>query len=270
MKFPVAIQLYSLRNEMAKDVDATLAKVKEMGYDGVEFAGLYGLTPAQMKALCEKHGLTPISAHVPYVDVKANPDQLMADYAELGCKFIVIPYLLPEYRPGGELFDQVIADMSVFGKKAKEYGMQLCYHNHDFEFVKLDGEYALDKLFRLVDATLLQPQLDTCWVNVGGEVPTEYMHKYAGRMGILHLKDFVGSKAENMYALIGVDDKEKKEAPRKFEFRSVGSGVQNFPAILAEAQVCGVEWVVVEQDSPTPGKTPVECAKESITYLRSL
>ena len=269
MKFPIAIQLYSVRDDMAADFEGTLKKVKALGYDAVEFAGLYGKSAAEVKKLCEEIGLVPLSAHVPFIDMM-NDLSLLDVYAEIGCKFIVIPYLTEEYRPGNEKFAEVIEGAKVLGKKANELGMKLCYHNHDFEFVKVDGEYALDILYKEVSADLLQTELDTCWVNVGGEDPADYLRKYAGRAEILHLKDFVGSKSENMYALIGIDEDEKKETGGKFEFRPVGSGVQNFPAILAAAEESGVEWVVVEQDMPSMDKTPMECAEMSINYLKSL
>lgn len=269
MKFPIALQLYSVRNDMAADFEGTLKKVKALGYDGVEFAGLFGKSAAEVKSMCKEIGLTPISAHVPFVDMMANPD-LLKIYAEIGCEFVVIPYLTDEYRPGAEKFNEVIEGARMLGEKANALGMKLCYHNHDFEFVKLDGEYALDILYKEVPANLLQPQIDTCWVNVGGENPAEYIRKYAGRVEILHLKDFAGQKSENMYALIGIDEDEKKDTKGKFEFRPVGKGVQNFPAILAAAEESGIRWVVVEQDEPSMEKTPLECAALSIAYLKSL
>ena len=158
----------------------------------------------------------------------------------------------------------------MLGKKANELGMKLCYHNHDFEFVKINGEYALDILYKEVPADLLSPQLDTCWVNVGGENPSDYIRKYADRIEIVHLKDFTGSKSENMYALIGIDDDKKKEASGGFEFRPVGYGLQDFPAILDASKEVGAKWVVVEQDSPSMGKTPLECAEMSINYLKKI
>ena len=269
MNFPVALQLFSVRDDMANDFYGTLKKVKELGYDGVEFAGLYGKTAKEVKEMCKEVGLTPISAHVPLVDMMRD-DSILEVYAEIGCEFVAIPYLNEEFRPGQEKFSEVIEFAKKLGKKANELGMKLCYHNHDFEFVKLDGEYALDILYKEVPADILQPQLDTCWVNVGGENPVDYINKYAGRIDILHLKDFVGSKSENMYALIGIDENEKKDTGGKFEFRPVGKGVQDFPAILAAAEKAGTKWVVVEQDSPSLGLTPMECAKISIDYLKTL
>lgn len=267
--FPIALQLYSVRDDMAADFEGTLKKVKALGYDGVEFAGLYGKTAAEIKEMCAEIGLTPISAHVPFVDMM-NDINLLDTYAEIGCKYVVIPYLTEEYRPGQDKFREVIEGAKVLGEKANSLGMKLCYHNHDFEFIKVDGEYALDILYKEVSADLLEPQLDTCWVNVGGEDPAKYIRKYSGRTEIVHLKDFAGQKGENMYALIGIDDDKKKNATGGFEFRPVGYGLQNFPAILDASKEVGAKWVVVEQDNPSMGKTPIECAEMSIKYLKSI
>lgn len=269
MNFQIAIQLYSVRDDMAADFEGTLKKVKALGYDGVEFAGLFGKSAAEIKAMCKEIVLTPISAHVPFVDMMADPT-LLDVYAEIGCKYVVIPYLTEEYRPGNDKFNEVIEGAKVLGAKANSLGMKLCYHNHDFEFVKVNGEYALDILYTEVSADLLQTELDTCWVNVGGENPADYVRKYTGRVEIVHLKDFVGGNSENMYALIGIDENEKKDTQGKFEFRPVGSGVQNFPAILEAAKDAGALWVVVEQDQPSMDKTALECAEMSIKYLNSL
>lgn len=269
MKFPIALQLYSVRNELAEDFAGVLRQVKALGYEGVEFAGLYGHSAAEVKALCQEIGLVPVSAHVPFVDMMADPD-LLKVYAEIGCEFVVIPYLTEEYRPGQPRFQEVIDGAKLLGEKANALGMKLCYHNHDFEFVKVNGEYALDILYKEVPASLLQTQLDTCWVNVGGENPAAYVRKYAGRAEIVHLKDFAGSKSEKMYALIGIDDGKDSDDTGAFEFRPVGYGKQDFPAILAAAEDAGAKWVVVEQDQPSMGKTPIECAKMSIDYLRNL
>lgn len=267
--FPIALQLYSVREDMEKDFEGTIRKVKKLGYDGVEFAGLFGKTAGEVKAICDKVGIIPISAHVTFTDMMEDPE-LLQTYAEIGCKFVVIPYLTPEYRPGNEKFGEVIEGAKKLGKIANALGMKLCYHNHDFEFVKIDGEYALDILYNEVSEELLETEIDTCWVNVGGENPADYVRKYAGRVNILHLKDFTGEKSDNMYALIGIDEDEKKQETNKFEFRPVGYGKQDFIAILEAAKESGTRWVVVEQDEPSMDKTRMECAKLSIEYLKSL
>ena len=270
MRFHTAIQLYTLRDNMAVSVEETLKAVKEMGYEGVEFAGLFGKSASEMKALCEQYGLIPISAHVPYAEIMADFN-LLKTYQEIGCRFVVIPYLNEDYRPGHEKFNEVLENLKVIGAKVKELGMTLAYHNHDFEFVKLGDEWGLDVLFETVGADLIETELDTCWVKVGGEDPASYVRKYSGRVTILHLKDFVGQKARNMYNLIGLDEHEQKKADaQEFEFRPVGMGVQDFPGILAAAEECGTEWIVVEQDRPSLGLDPMGCARASITYLRGI
>ncbi len=268
MALPVAVQLYSIRDEVAKDMKAALIKVKEMGYEGVEFAGLFGNKPADIKAMCAEIGLNPISAHVPINDMVANP-ALLNDYAEIGCKFVVVPYVNEDRRPGHENFAQTMEDMKMLGAKAKELGMTLLYHNHDFEFVKIDGVYGLDLIYQTVPADLLQTEIDTCWANVGGENPSKYVLKYTGRAPVVHLKDFAGEKSDDMYELIGIA-KKAPTRPSNFEFRPVGFGNQNIPDILKASVEAGAGWVVVEQDQPSMGKTPLECVKLARDYLKLL
>ena len=269
MSLPVAVQVYSVRDDAGADLRGTLKAIKEMGYDGVEFAGLYGRSPAEIKKMCEEIGLVPVSAHVPYVDMVADAEGVLKQYAEIGCKFVAVPYLMPEHRPDSDQFPTVVENIGKIGKVAKQLGIQLLYHNHDFEFMKIDGKYALEVLYDTVPADLLQTELDTCWVNVGGEEPAAYVRKFAGRAPVVHLKDFYGEKSEDMYELIGIE-KKTPARPGNFEFRPVGSGLQDFPAILAAAEDAGAQWVVVEQDAPSMGLTPMECIKKSREYLKTL
>ncbi len=273
MKFPVALQVYSVRDFAEKDLEGTFRQIKEMGYDGVELAGLYGYSYAEVKAAAEKAGLTPISAHVPLADMLADPDGVLAGYASIGCKYVAVPYLPEELRPGTDRFAQTVEDIRMLAGVAKEKGMTMLYHNHDFEFKKIDGEYALDMLYRVIPADLLQTEIDTCWVNVAGEDPAAYIRKYAGRAPVVHLKDFYMSDrdAESdgpFYELIGID--KKAEGQSIFEFRPVGYGMQDFPEILKAAEEAGSSWVVVEQDQPSMEKNSLECAKMSREYLKKL
>jgi sugar phosphate isomerase/epimerase len=265
-KFPIAIQLYSVRDEMEADFYGTIKKVKELGYDGVEFAGLFGKSGKEVKDICTEIGITPISAHVPFDQMMADPDGVLSTYAEIGCEFVVIPYLTEEYRPGNEKFNDVIEGAKLLGAKAKALGMKLCYHNHDFEFLKLDGEYALDILYREVSADLLQTELDTCWVNVGGEDPCKYIEKYKSRAPIVHLKDFVGSNDKKAYSY---KDAEKDSIPT-FELTALGEGVLDIPGVIDAAEKSGTYWLVYEQDSPNGGRSTLECAQRSIEYYESL
>lgn len=273
MALPIAIQLYSLREEMEKDFEGTLKYVSELGYDGVEFAGLYGRTAEEIKTLCAKYNLNPISAHVAIDEFICNGIENVVDtYFEIGCKFVVFPYAPEDRRPGGSRFDETIELIKKIGKYANEKGMKLLYHNHDFEFkTKIDGKYGLDVLYERVPAEYLASELDTCWVNVGGEDPASFIRKYTGRAPVVHLKDFymTGALPQHLYALIGIDEGEVKEEKSTFEFRPNGHGMQNMPAILEAAKEAGAGWVVVEQDDPSAGTTPKECAKTSIEYLKS-
>ena len=268
MALPIAVQVYSVRDAANADLYSTLKQIKEMGYDGIEFAGLYGNKPADIKAWCQELGLVPISAHVSLAEMLNNPIGVLSAYAEVGCKFVAVPYLIPEHRPDSPNFPYVVEFIASLCKAAKSFGMQMLYHNHDFEFMKVDGKYALDVLYDTIPADLLQTELDTCWVNVGGENPAEYIKKYSGRSPVVHLKDFTGEKSDDMYELIGIE-KKAPTRPSGFEFRPVGMGLQDFPAILSAAKEAKAEWVVVEQDQATMGLTPLESIKKSIDYLKS-
>ena len=131
---------------------------------------------------------------------------------------MVIPYLPQDLRYGSEKYPKLLEDMKEIGKACKGNGITLLYHNHDFEFDKTeDGEYVLDALYNEISEDLLKTELDTCWVNVGGENPADYVRKYTGRAPVVHLKDFVGTRSKNMYKLIGIDSSE--EQSNTFEFK---------------------------------------------------
>lgn len=270
MALPVAVQVYSVRDDAKADLRGTLEKIKAMGYDGVEFAGLYDNSPEEIKAMCDQIGLVPISAHVPYLTMIADPKGVLSQYATIGCKFVAVPHLSTDLRPGTDAFPEVMKNIRMLGEVAKELGIQLLYHNHDFEFIRLDGKYGLDVLYETIPAEYLQTELDTCWVNVGGENPAEYIKKYSGRAPLVHLKDFFGEKSENMYELIGIQNAAAPKRPDNFELRPVGSGMQDFPSILAAAEEAGTSWVIVEQDRPSMGLTPMACIEKSRNYLKTL
>ena len=271
MGFKIGVQVYSVRDYAEKDFRATMQAIKAMGYDGVELAGAYGLSADEVKAVLSEVGLEAISAHVPLGEMIGDPDKTFAFYREIGCRFVAVPWLEEARRPGNPGFEETVAAINEIGAKAREYGLQLLYHNHDFEFVKVDGEYALDMLYRVIPAEHLMTEIDTCWVNVGGENPAEYVKKYTGRAPIVHLKDFYmekGATQDDMYELIGVDKKANKTSA--FEFRPVGHGVQKFPAIVEASAEAGAEWLVVEQDRPSLGLTSMESIDISRKYLRSI
>lgn len=266
---PVALQVYSVRDDAEKDFYGTMRQVAEMGYDGVELAGLYGHKPQEIRDILKETGLTPISAHVPYVDLAGGTEETVEEYVAIGCRYIAVPYLTPEYRPGTERFPDVVQNIRKIGEACKHRNVVLLYHNHDFEFRKMEnGEYALDYLYETIPPELLQTEIDTCWVKVSGVDPAGYIRKYAGRSPVVHLKDFVGEKTENMYQLIGIQGDSKK-AGSPFAFRAVGYGRQDIPSVLSASAEAGAQWVVVEQDEHDQ-HTALEDAALSRSYLQKL
>lgn len=273
MSLPVALQLYSVREELARDFEGTIKKVSEMGYQGVEFAGISEYSADQIKSVLKKYGLFCRSSHIPLSDLIADADGIADKCIDIGIKYVVIPYLGDGIRPGQPGFVQTLTDIAKIGEALKKKDLVLLYHNHDFEFVKIGGKYGLDYMYDTVPADLLQTQLDTCWVNVGGENPSAYIDKYSGRSPVVHLKDFImkgREKPKKLYELIGIESDGSKTDEEDFSFMPVGSGVQDFNAILASCLKAGTELVVVEQDSPSKGQKPMDEVKKSRDYLLSL
>jgi len=270
---PIMLQLYNVRDELKEDFDGTLKKVSDIGFKYVELAlaRSYGKTAAEFKAALDKAGLTAVSAHVPYRDMIADPEGEVGFHVDIGCKFIVVPFLAEEDRHTGPNYEEVKKGIAKLGEVVNKKGAVLLYHNHEFEYEDYNGKYALDDLYDSIPASLLQTEIDVCWAKVGGVDPAEYVLKYTGRAPVVHLKDFASSdggvvKAE--YDLIG--EAQKARAAGAFPFRAVGHGVQDIPGIIKAAEKAGAQWLVVEQDLPSPGKTPIECAKESFDYLKTL
>ena len=271
-KAMIGYQLYSAREECSKDLLSVLKQLKALGYDGVEFAGFYGHTADEIREMLDEAGLVAFSDHVPFAVIEQDMYAVISDHVKIGCKYIAVPYLGDEDRPGQPGFAKVLRVIAKFGALCKTAGIQLLYHNHDFEFEKLSGMYALDFLYEAVDADLLKTEIDTCWVNYSGENPAAYIRKYAGRAPIVHLKDFVGSRGgAQPYALVKADgsDDGKNAAETTFEFRPVGHGYQDVPAIVEAGLEAGAFCFIVEQDQ-WYDRTPMEAAGMSIETLKKI
>ncbi len=264
-QFPVAIQVYSIRDAAEADFVGTMRAIKEMGYSGVELAGTYGMTAVQIKEILDEIGLTLVSAHVG-ADLMWD-DALMADYAATGMKYIAIPWF---HKPTDAVFlADNIEKFRVLGERMRSFGLQLGYHNHDFELetVHGDGRCALEAYYEEIPADLLKTQLDLCWVKVGGKDPVAFLKQFPGRAPTVHLKDYAGGKTDKMYALIDCDDAEASQAATEFELRPVGYGCQDVKGLLEAAEAVGTEWIIIEQDEPSMGLSRMECAQKSIEYL---
>lgn len=270
-KRPVAYQIYSARDEAAADLNGVLKQLKGMGYDGVEFAGFYGHTAEEVKAMLEENGLTAISSHVALNLIREDPFGVISYHQKIGCSYIAVPYTGDADRPGGPNFGKTLNDIRNFAELCKKAGIQLLYHNHDFEFVTISGQFGLDFIYDVVGEEYLQTELDMCWVKYAGQNPAEYIKKYAGRCPVVHLKDFVGVKSgdKNPYALIGDENSEANQDTTAFEFRPVGYGCQNVPEIVESAIACGAKWFVVEQDQSLT-RPPLEAAQMSIDTLKKI
>lgn len=270
-KRPIAYQVYSAREEAEKDLDAVLASLSKMGYDGVEFAGFYGNTAEEINKLLTKYKLKAISSHVPVQLIEADMFGTIAYHKAIGCEYIAIPYLDDATRPGAAGFSGMLRLIDKFGRLCREAGIRLLYHNHDFEFIQFSGQYGLDFLYDAVSPCILQTEIDTCWVKYAGEDPAAYIRKYTGRCPVVHLKDFVGEKGgASPYALLGINENEKADPTKTaFEFRPVGHGCQDIAAIVTAGIESGAEWFVVEQDMSI-GRTPLEAAALSIESLRKV
>ena len=273
-KFKVGIQLYGVRDQMEKDVEATLRAVKEMGYDYVETAGYFGKSAEELRALFDKYSLTCISVHQK-LDFYLEKGQEGVDFIKtLGAEFSAIPWYEKTKLPGSPEWEETKATFVKCAELLKKNGIQMCYHNHDFEFEMVDGRYKYDIMMEEISRDLLVPEFDTCWVRYAGEDPCKYLRAFAGHVRILHLKDFTCKKLASgpAYALIDKDGNPIPPASREdngFLFRPLGQGMQDFGAILAAAEEAGTEYVIVEQDQ-TYEIPSLEAAKISREYLRTI
>lgn len=273
-QFKVGLQLYSVRDDMAADMLGTLKKVKEMGYDYVEFAGYFDHSAQEVKAMLDEVGLECVSVHQGYAPFLED-EKGMIDYLKvIGAKYCAIPWMGLENHKGGEHYEQAMKEIAQVAKALKENGIQMLYHNHDFEFNKYEDKFLLDWLYETLPEDLMKTEVDCCWVRYAGYDPAEYIKKYTGRSPVVHLKDFVCTNfnAGAVYGLIdekGKDEKPKSKEEAGFMFKPVGHGVQDIPAILKASEEAGADIVIVEQDQ-SPERPALEAAKMSREYLKSL
>lgn len=275
---PIMLQLYNVREDLKKDFDGTLKEVACIGYKYVELAMVksFGKSAVQFRKSLDKAGLTAVSAHVAYRELIEDPENTVDFYMNIGCKYIVIPFLDDSERSTGPNYEEVKSGIARLGEAVNKKGAILLYHNHEFEFALYRGKYALDELYESIPAKLLQTEIDVCWVKVCGVDPAEYILKYTGRSPVVHLKDFDSWRGVHSPSGINkpgcdfIAEVDKVRSASAFPFRALGYGVQDFPGIIKAAKKAGARWLVVEQDFPTPGKTSLECAKDSLEYLNRL
>lgn len=248
------LALYTVRDAMGSDARGTLQAVANAGYQNIEAAGyadgkFYNMAPQEFKALLEELRLTPISAHQASVTLD-NAAAQMADVKAAGFTYFVVPIppmghftVDPETRTMGMTGGaKNLADiLTKLGKQARQAGLELLYHNHDFEFVEDDsGIVTIDYLLENTDPELVNFQMDLYWVTKAGADPVAYFKKYPGRFKMWHVKDM---------------DEEGRFAP-------VGTGTIDFSRILAQKDLSGMKYYMAEQDA-TFNHTPLEVIKIS-------
>lgn len=265
-KFKVGVQLFSVRDKMAEDMDATLKAVKEAGYDYVEFAGFFDKPAEEVRALLDKYGLECVSVHLNAKMFLEDMEGWTKYLKVIGAKYYAIPhYELQEYVDN---WDGTIAKFKKIAKALSDNGIQLLYHNHDFEFMKVDGEYIIDKLYKEIPE--MNPEFDVCWVRYAKENPSEYLRKYNGRIKVVHFKDFKCEKLGGgpVYELIGKVDTKQQREDNGFKFRPVGEGMQNWDEIISACNDVDADIVIVEQDS-CYDEDSLNCITRSREFLKS-
>jgi len=246
-KIPIALQMFSIRNEAHADYVGALRAVAEIGYAGVEPAGCF-IPPVEIRKALDDLGLVAPSGHFPYEDMVNQTTQTIETALTLGMQYITCPAIPSEMRDSADGFRTAGERLARAGEVCARRGLGLCYHNHNFEFKTFDGKYGNDILFESGDARYLKAQVDTGWVQYAGEDPAAYILRYSGRCPLVHLKDMAG---------------DAERSPTE-----VGNGIADFHAIFDACQAAGTEWYIVEQDECAG--SPIESVRISFENLKRM
>ncbi len=242
---PIALQLYTVRDETARDFVGTLHKVAEIGYRAVEFAGYGGLSSSQMAGLLADTGLRAASTHVGLGALESDLGGAL-DYCQtIGCAALVLPALPSDYR-SAEALRPLLPRLNEIGRRCHERGIAFGYHNHDFDFAQTDGVALLDLLLGETDPLVVALEFDAYWAAYAGVDPIAFIRKQAGRILLLHCKDMAADRS----------------------FAEVGDGTLDMTGICRAAHEQNARWYVVENDQP---KIPsLESARRSLENLRPI
>lgn len=242
-KLQVALQLYTVRDETARDFAGTLERVAQIGYKGVEFAGYGNLSAQEMSVLLTETGLIPVSTHLALGMLQdAQLDASIRYCQDIGCTYIVLPSLPGESRTR-EGMQALAPRLNAIGQRCREQGITFAYHNHNFEFAHVDGAYLFDSLLQATDPSLVKIELDVYWAAFAGVDPVEYLQTLGERVALLHLKDMAADRS----------------------MTEVGKGTLDMQGMCEFAQARGL-WGVVEHDHPQIPS--LESARISLEYFR--
>lgn len=243
----IGLQLYTVRDAMAKDPDATLGAVAAAGYRLVETAGMYGRSAGDLRALFDKHGVRTSSGHYALAELETNPETVFTTAKTLGQEYVVVPWLDPSQRTA-ETFGSLPGRLNKLGEQARTVGLKIAYHNHDFEFQNYGGSTSvMQRLLANTDPALVSFELDGYWAFKAGNAPADLVARYPGRFTLLHLKDSTA-------------------APEK-AFADVGKGVIDMRRFIAAAQRNGLRYAFVERDV---APDPIASIRASYDYLKTV
>ncbi|MEO6219789.1 MAG: sugar phosphate isomerase/epimerase [Ginsengibacter sp.] len=258
----IGLQLYTVRDAMEKDPAGTLARVAQIGYNSVENATytgsqkFYGMPGSEYARILKQNGLVVLSGHYRLGEEKPKGEiqkgtmlhewnKAVDDAAAIGIKYMVCAYLSTEERGDLDHYKYVADQLNIAGETCKKAGIQFCYHNHDFEFIKQNDKYPYDILLA-TDKDLVKMELDLYWVAKAGQNPIALFNQHPGRFPLLHVKDM-------------------DNTPDK-AFTEIGSGVIDFKRVFENASKAGMKYFFVEQDK-TSG-SPFDSITKSITYIK--
>lgn len=228
-RMKIGLQLYTVRDETAKDFAATVRAVAKIGYRHVELAGYGSLkTAAEVRKAMDDAGVSACGSHIGLDQLETQLDKVMDDNDVVGNKHLIVPWVGEALRSEAG-YRSVGTKLEALAPRAAARGFTLSYHNHSFEFAVFGGKTGLDLIFEGTDPAKVRSELDVYWVRHGQQDPVAYIRKLGKRLSHLHLKDM--SKSE----------------PNKFA--AVGTGMLDIKGILAAGAEAGVEWGVVEQDN---------------------
>ena len=246
-RIPIALQLYSVRENCAADLPGTLAAVAKMGYEGVEFAGYYDRTAAQLRTLCDDLGLQIVGTHIRLNTLLGEElESTVAFNQIMGNRFLIVPGLEEERRNSRAAWQETARVFNEIAEALEADGMLVGYHNHHIEFAEMDGELPWDTFFGNTEKRVVM-QLDTGNMYLGGAEPVSVLEKYPGRALLVHLKEY---STTNDKALIGEGDVPWDEVFSLCE----GMG--------------GTEWYIVEQESYA--YPPLECVERCLGSLKDM
>lgn len=262
----IGLQLYTVRDQIAKDPEATIAKIAQIGYNSAEVFGydgskFFGKTPAQFAGLLKKHQITSPSGHYMMMNylTKGDHDDLKNNIAAavaVGNKYLVVPYLVDSMRTSLDDYKKLAAKLNTAAAEAKKAGLKLAYHNHNFEFKDWGGGMTgFDVFLKETDPSLVFFEMDMYWVVRAGLDPIQLIKAHPGRFRMWHVKDM-----SQKVAATQTTDGQQYFAP-------VGTGVIDYKNIFKHKKESGMEYFYVEQDQTSE---PVfDAITKSFKYVKS-